>query len=346
MDAYRVVDLFAGIGGIRLGFEQAARERGIPVETVFASEWCSFAQKTYTANYGVCPQGDITKIEASEIPEFDVLLAGFPCQPFSFMGKRKGFEDVRGTLFYDIARIVAHHKPLVLLLENVRGLVLHNKGQTFRVILQVLRDLGYTVHFEVLDACEFGVPQKRARVYIVCFNTSKLESLGHTVSPHGNVKDTLFDIGDSFAYEFPKPTYAKTRVGDILEPEVHSKYTMSDHTWTYTQRRKERMVEKGNCFGFLLNNEETPFTSTLLARYSSSYEVILIDQSHKGMNPRRLTPREVARLQGYPDTFSIVASDSQAYRQFGNSVCVPVVKVVAQQIFKALHGWMCPKKNN
>ncbi len=297
---FKFIDLFAGIGGIRLGFESVGGE------CIFTSEWDNHAQKTYSANFGEIPYGDITKIKAEEIPAFDVLLAGFPCQPFSQAGLKKGFGDIRGTLFFDIARIVDHHKPKVVFLENVRNLGTHDKGNTLKVIIGTLEKLGYKVFHQVLNAKDFGLPQNRARIYIIGFK-------------------------DDVDFKFPVEQKTKTRLGDILEKEVNPKYTISDKLWAGHKRRKKEHREKGNGFGYSLFNEESEYTSTISARYYKDGSEILIEQ--KGKNPRKITPREAARLQGYPENYIIPVSDMQAYKQFGNSVAVPVIKKLAKSIY-------------
>jgi DNA (cytosine-5)-methyltransferase 1 len=299
----KIIDLFAGIGGIRTGFEEYG------CESVFSSEWDEPAQKTYQANFDEVPYGDITKIDPEEIPPFDIVLAGFPCQPFSQAGKKLGLADTRGTLFFDIAKIVEKHKPSVVFLENVKRFRSHDGGRTFETIKTVLEDLGYEVHAKVLNAKDFGVPQNRERIYIVAF-------LGQTT------------------FEFPKSSGIKTRLGDILEKNVDSKYTLSDKLWSGHQRRKKQHENKGNGFGYSLFNEDSEYTSTISARYYKDGSEILIEQ--KGKNPRKLTPREAARLQGYDDSFIIPVSDAQAYKQFGNSVAVPVIKALAKEVIKSL----------
>ena len=297
---FKFIDLFAGIGGIRTGFESVGGE------CVFTSEWDEPAQKTYQANFGELPYGDITKIEPEEIPPFDIILAGFPCQPFSMAGFKKGFADTRGTLFFNIAKIIEYHKPSVIFLENVRNLVSHDKGNTIKVIVQTLEKLGYKVSYKVLNAKDFGLPQNRARIYIVGFKNNKID------------------------FEFPEPLNIKTRLGDILEKNVDKKYTISDRLWAGHQRRKKEHKEKGNGFGYSMFNTDSEYTSTISARYYKDGSEILIEQKNK--NPRKLTPREAARLQGYSDDFIIPVSDNQAYKQFGNSVAVPVIKVLAKKI--------------
>ncbi len=302
--SFKMIDLFAGIGGIRLGFES------IGGECVFTSEWDGPAQKTYHANFEELPYGDITKIKPEEIPSFDVLLAGFPCQPFSQAGKKLGLADTRGTLFFDIAKIVEHHRPRVVLLENVKRFKSHDGGRTFETIKSILEGLGYDIHAQVLNAKDFGVPQNRERIYIIGF-LGKVD------------------------FSFPKPSGIKTKLGDILEKKVDLKYTISDKLWAGHQRRKKEHREKGNGFGYSMFNEKSEYTSTISARYYKDGSEILVEQN--GKNPRKLTPREAARLQGFPDDFIIPVSDNQAYKQFGNSVAVPVLKAIAKEVNKALN---------
>ncbi|MEI8129983.1 MAG: DNA cytosine methyltransferase [bacterium] len=298
-----MIDLFAGIGGIRLGFESVGGE------CVFTSEWDSAAQKTYQQNFNELPYGDITQIEPASIPSFDVLLAGFPCQPFSQAGKKLGLADTRGTLFFDIAKIVEHHRPSVVFLENVKRFKSHDGGKTFETIKSILEGLGYEIHAQVLNARDFGIPQNRERIYIVGF-------LGKT------------------NFSFPKPTGKPTRLGNILESTVHPKYTISDKLWAGHQRRKKEHREKGNGFGYSIFDENSEYTSTISARYYKDGSEILIKQKNK--NPRKLTPREAARLQGFPDSYIVSPSDTQAYKQFGNSVAVPVIKALAKQVLIAM----------
>lgn len=306
---YKMIDLFAGIGGTRLGFQLNGN-----VKVVFTSEWDKFSQKTYKANYGDEPYGDITEIDEKEIPDHDILVAGFPCQAFSQAGLKKGFEDIRGTLFFDVARILKEKRPKAFLLENVKNLRTHNNGKTFELIEKTLIDLGYEVTTMMFKARDFGVPQNRERIYIVGFDKSKVK----------NYEEFKVPVA-------PKP---KTRVGDILEKEVDDKYTISDKLWEGHQRRKKANKERGKGFGFSLFTEDSPYTNTLSARYYKDGSEILIDQ--KGKNPRKITPREASRLQGFPDEFIIPVSDSQSYKQFGNSVCVPVVKAIAKEILNVL----------
>lgn len=309
---FKMIDLFAGIGGIRLGFEEMGGE------SVFSSEWDTNAQKTYQANFGEIPYGDITKIEPEEIPSFDVLLAGFPCQPFSQAGLKKGFADTRGTLFFDVARIINYHRPKVVFLENVKRFKTHDNGNTFEVVKQTLEDMGYNVHAQVLNAKNFGVPQNRERIYIIGF------------------------LGEN-NFKFPEGIINKKNVKDILENNVDSKYTISDKLWAGHQRRKKEHIEKGNGFGYSLFNEKSEYTSTISARYYKDGSEILIEQKNK--NPRKLTPREAARLQGFPEDFVIPVSDMQAYKQFGNSVAVPVIKELARGIAVELENMEVKKES-
>ncbi len=305
---YKVIDLFAGVGGIRLGFENAFKSHA---SFVFSSEIDKYAQTTYSANFGEVPHGDITKISPDEISEFDILLGGFPCQPFSNAGLKKGFNDTRGTLFFDIAKIVEYHKPKVVFLENVKGFKNHDKGNTFKVVKETLENLGYKVFSEVLNAKYFGVPQNRERIYIIAF-------LNHDVD-----------------FKFPEKLDKKTKVGDILDNVVDNKYTISDKLWAGHQRRKLAHKAKGNGFGYVMFNHNSEYTSTISARYYKDGSEILIEQKNK--NPRKLSPREAGRLQGFPNDFKIVVSDTQAYKQFGNSVAVPVIEKLADNILEGLN---------
>lgn len=303
----KIIDLFAGIGGIRLGFEMASNNN---IECVFTSEWNRYSQQTYLTNFNdFSIHGDITKINEELIPEHDILLAGFPCQPFSQAGLKKGFSDTRGTLFFDIERILIAKKPQAFLLENVKQLKGHDKGRTLTTIIEHLKNIGYeNVQYQVLKAKEFGLPQNRERIYIVGF------------------------LDKTIKFEFPSPTNEPIKVGSILEKNVDEKYTISDKLWEGHQRRKVVNKENGKGFGFGLVNKNSDYTNTISARYYKDGSEILIEQT--GKNPRKLTPREAARLQGFPDTFKIPVSDNQAYQQFGNSVPVKVVEKVAGQMLK------------
>lgn len=305
----KVIDLFAGIGGIRLGVEQAFGS----VDCVFTSEIDKYAVTTYKANFKDSHIfGDIKQVNENDVPDHDILLAGFPCQPFSQAGLKKGFTDTRGTLFFDIERILLAKQPKAFLLENVKQLKGHDKGRTFQTIIDHLNNAGYKVFYEILKARDFGLPQNRERIYIVGF-------LDHNIN-----------------FEFPKPTNLPTRVGDILDDIVDEKYTISDKLWAGHKRRKELNKSNGKGFGYGLFNKESAYTNTISARYYKDGSEILIEQENK--NPRKLTPREAARLQGFPEDYIIPVSDAQAYKQFGNSVAVPVIKAIATEIKKALNG--------
>lgn len=321
---FTMIDLFAGIGGIRLAFHKQGGA------SVFASEWDKFAQKTYKANFGEVPFGDITEISPNDIPDHDILLGGFPCQPFSQAGLKKGFEDTRGTLFFNIAQIIDVKRPKAFLLENVKQLRGHDKGRTLSTILSALDELEYDVFVDVLKANDFGIPQKRERIFIVGFRRDK-DILGEYFKDNDRN-----DIRINF--EFPKPTGIQTRVGEILEKNVDEKYTISDKLYEGHLRRKEEHKQKGNGFGFSLFNEDSPYTNTISARYYKDGSEILISQG-ENKNPRKLTPRECARLQGFPEEFIIPVSDSQAYKQFGNSVSVPVIEAIAQNMLLSIEEY-------
>jgi DNA (cytosine-5)-methyltransferase 1 len=336
---FSFIDLFAGIGGIRLPFQ----ERG--GKCVFTSEWDKFAQKTYATNFGEMPHGDITQIKSQDIPDHDVLLAGFPCQAFSQAGLKQGFSDTRGTMFFEIQRILAEKRPKAFLLENVKQLRGHDKGRTLQTILEILRGeysakippnipmsedarrgletrLNYWVDFKVLRAADFGVPQNRERVYIVGFD-----------------RNAFPGIEFESIFRWPEPTGEKTRLGKILENNkfVPEKYTISDRLWSGHKRRLREHKQKGNGFGYSLFDRQSPYANTISARYYKDGSEILIDQSDIGRNPRKLTPRECARLQGFPENFLVSAvSDVQAYKQFGNSVSVPVIGHLAEAMLVVL----------
>ena len=320
---FKFIDLFAGIGGIRLAYQNNGGK------CVFSSEWDSFAKKTYEANFGEVPFGDITKISETEIPDHDILLGGFPCQPFSIagvskknaLGRQHGFLDkTQGTLFFDIARIIEHKRPKIFMLENVKNLVSHDKKRTFKVITETFTELGYSLHYKVLDA-RYYVPQHRERIIIVGFDQSVFK--------------------DEEQFRFPKPGNIQLAIKDILEPKVDEKYTLSNKLWNYLQEYKKKHQAKGNGFGFGLTNLEG-VSRTMSARYYKDGAEILIPQ--KGKNPRRLTPRECARLQGFSDKFIIPVSDNQAYKQFGNSVTTPLIQAVGKSVVKELKRVYEPKK--
>jgi len=336
---FTFIDLFAGIGGIRLPFQEVGGH------CVFTSEWDKFAKRTYAANYGDVPHGDITKIKASDIPSHDVLLAGFPCQAFSQAGRRQGFMDTRGTMFFEIQRMLAHHRPKAFLLENVKQLRGHDQGRTLQTILAILRGdtvpeiptdvpmshearaslgsrLNYDVDFAVLAARNFGVPQNRERIYIIGFDKEQI--------PAARQKSLATQILKALSKKS-----SKTKLGTILEKNfnVAPKYTISDRLWDGHQRRLEEHRHKGNGFGYSLFNRDSPYCNTISARYYKDGSEILIDQSDVGQNPRKLTPRECARIQGFPEKFVLdVVSDVQNYRQFGNSVAVPVIRAIANEM--------------
>ena len=306
---YNMIDLFAGIGGTRLGFHLTGRTK-----SVFSSEIDKFAVKTYFANFGDTPYGDITKISEKDVPDHDILVGGFPCQAFSQAGKKLGFEDTRGTLFFDIARILKAKRPKAFLLENVRNLLSHDKGKTYTTIERTLKELGYEVNLLVYKAKDFGVPQNRERIYIVGFDKSTVPNYAE--------------------FTPPIPPHTPTNVGIILETNVNEKYTISDELWQGHQRRKVENKKNGKGFGYSLFDENSPYTNTISARYYKDGSEILIKQENK--NPRKLTPREAARLQGFPDNFVIAVADASAYKQFGNSVAVPAIQATAMEILKRI----------
>jgi DNA (cytosine-5)-methyltransferase 1 len=324
---FQFIDLFAGIGGFRIAGQD---NNG---ECVFSSEWDLHAKATYFANFGKVPFGDITKEETKKnIPfGFQVLCGGFPCQPFSNAGLRKGFEDTRGTLFFDVADIldrnIKNGTPIeVVFLENVKGLKNHDKGRTLKTISKVFDDLGYDMVSEVLSSKNFGVPQNRERIFIVAYLKIKNKKFRF---PFG------LDKNDNIIFDKDNLQNTKqTRVGDILEVNPEDKYTISDKLYAGHIRRKKEHLEKGNGFGFSLFDENSEYTNTISARYYKDGSEILIAQKNK--NPRKLTPREAANLQGYDEKFIIHNSNVQAYRQFGNSVSVPVIRTIFNEIKKQL----------
>lgn len=339
---FTFIDLFAGIGGIRLPYQQLGGH------CVFSSEWDKFSQKTYLANFGEMPHGDITKIKALDVPNHDILLGGFPCQAFSQAGLKMGFNDTRGTMFFEIQRILTAKRPKAFMLENVKQLQGHDKGRTLKSILDILRGKGgysvpddipisedarlalseklnYWVDYKVLRAGDFGAPQNRERIFIVGFDMD-------------DFKGVDFDS----VFSWPEPPMTPTRLGDILEdfselPATEDRYTISDKLWTGHQKRKLEHQQKGNGFGYSLFNEGSVYANTISARYYKDGSEILIDQSHTGKNPRKLTPRECARLQGFPEKYIVDAvSHGQIYKQFGNSVCINVIEAVAAQLVSAM----------
>ena len=339
---FTFIDLFAGIGGIRLPYQQQGGH------CVFSSEWDKFSQRTYLTNFGEMPQGDITRIPASDIPDHDVLLGGFPCQAFSQAGLKKGFSDTRGTMFFEIQRIMTAKRPKAFMLENVKQLQGHDKGRTLKTILDILRGngthsvpddipisedarnalsekLNYWVDYRVLRAGDFGAPQNRERIFIVGFD-----------------RDYYRGVDFDSVFRWPVPPMTPTCVGDILEdldrlPLSQDRYTISDRLWIGHQKRKLEHQKKGNGFGYSLFNKDSEYTNTISASYYKDGSEILIDQSHLGRNPRKLTPRECARLQGFPDDYIVDAvSQGQIYKQFGNSVCMNVIRVVSEQLVETM----------
>ncbi|MFZ4762802.1 MAG: DNA (cytosine-5-)-methyltransferase [Alphaproteobacteria bacterium] len=314
---FRFIDLFAGIGGFRIALDQLGGD------CVFSSDYDKYSQLTYEANFGYKPFGDITHIDEKNIPVHDVLCAGFPCQPFSIagvskknsLGRKHGFDDEKqGNLFFHIIRIINYHKPKILFLENVKNLKSHDKGNTWKVIAMELNKAGYYIFHKIIDG-KYYVPQHRERLFIICFR-----------------KDLFVDID----FEFPPyPMKRLYELRDIVEKEVDKKYTLSDNLWNYLQQRKIKQQDKGNGFGYgLIDSTIEEYTRTLSARYYKDGSEILIVQ--QGSCPRKLTPRECAKLQGFPDDFIIAVSDTQAYKQFGNSVVVPAIKTTFEQVIKTV----------
>lgn len=332
---YRSIDLFAGIGGIRMGFDNAF---GKDIETVYVSEWDEFAQKTYKANFDdpFDIAGDITRVDEKTIPAFDICLAGFPCQAFSIAGTggagRLGFDDDfkgmnRGNLFLDVVRICEYHKPKVIFCENVKGLYIHDRGRTFRVIRNTFRDLGYQVFFKVLNSKDFGVPQNRERVYIVAF------------------RDDL-NVGE---FVFPKGTEKKTSIRDILEDApIPARYYLSDVYVNTLREHKARHEAKGHGFGYEIRDLDG-IAGTIVCGGMGRERNLIIDSRKHSMTPethikgvinsediRKMTPREWARLQGFPDSYVLPLADTHIYKQFGNSVTVNVIEAIAKEIKQIL----------
>jgi len=313
MEQIRFIDLFAGIGGIRMGFERAG------AKCVWSNEYNKNCEITYNENFGPGEMvvKDIREIESAVIPDFDILVGGFPCQPFSIagvskknaLGKPHGFEDkTQGTLFHEIVRILKERKPDAYFLENVKNLENHDKGRTFTVIQESLEELGYSFYHQTINAKSL-VPQNRERIFMVGFRDRRIN------------------------FKFPPIPELNPKIADILEKDVPDKYTLTNHMWEYLQRYAEKHRAKGNGFGFGLV-DFNGCARTLSARYYKDGSEILIPQESR--NPRRLTPRECARLQGFPDSFKIPVSDTQAYKQFGNSVAVPVIEILANAVVKTL----------
>lgn len=313
---FSFIDLFAGIGGMRIAFDRAGGH------CVYSSEWNKYSQQTYFVNFGEQPDGDITKVNEKDIPNHDILVAGFPCQPFSIagvskknsMGRETGFADkTQGTLFFDVCRILKEKRPKAFMLENVKNLCSHDKGRTFQVIKDSLDELNYEVFHAVLDGQNY-VPQHRERIIIVGFDRER--------------------YGKDIDFEFKLiPKNPKPVIKDILDKDVEAKYTLSDKLWIYLQNYAAKHRAAGNGFGYGIAPLDG-ISRTISARYYKDGSEILIAQ--EGKNPRRLTPRECARLQGFPDSFKIPVSDTQAYKQFGNSVVIPLMENVAKLIIVKL----------
>lgn len=303
MKQFKFIDLFAGIGGIRLGFERVGGE------CVFSSEIDTDARKTYTAYFSDTPAGDICKIQADEIPDFDILLAGFPCQAFSIIGKQEGFADeTRGTLFFEIERILRAKQPSAFLLENVRNLVSHDSGNTLRTILKHLQDLGYSVHHRVLNALDFGVPQKRERIIIVGFK-------------------------EEVPFSFPVPIALEDRLtlNDILEEEILPKYFVREEIKeSRLSRLKDPFYPRPYISHENIGRSVTPHAYSGALRAGASANYLLVNDE------RRLTEREMLRLQGFPEDFPIVVPYTTVRKQTGNSVCVPMIEAVAKEMMKSL----------
>ena len=324
---FTFIDLFAGIGGFRMGLEQVGGR------CVFSSEWDKYAQKTYQAWFGETPEGDIRKITPSDIPDHDLLSAGFPCQPFSIagvskkksLGKAHGFKDkAQGNLFFYVAKIIKEKRPPVIFLENVKNLKSHDKRQTWNVIKKTLEDLDYLIFTQVIDAADY-VPQHRERIFIIGFDRRLL--------------------GEARDFHFPdKPTSTPPKFRDILESKVPDKYILTDHLWNYLQEYAEKHKAKGNGFGYSIADMDG-VSRTLSARYYKDGSEILVARG-KRKNPRRLSPRETARLMGFSDYLPIVVSDTQAYKQFGNAVVPCVVEAVAEQVVKVLVRHVLKKHRN
>lgn len=331
MKIFKAVDLFAGIGGIRIGFDNAFNNS---IQTVFACEIDKYAQQTYKGNFqdSFDIYGDIQKIDEKNIPKFDICLAGFPCQAFSIAGQRKGFNDdykgtCRGTLFLDVARICDHHKPKVIFCENVKGLLIHDKGRTLSTIIRTFEDLGYKVFYQVLNSKNFGVPQNRERIYIVAFRK---------------------DIAPQF-FIFPKATDDSKRIKDILESNaVAAKYYLSDVYLETLRKHKARHEAKGHGFGYEIRALDG-IAGTIVCGGMGKERNLLIDKRQKDLTPtthikgkintegiRKMTPREWARLQGFPENFKLLLADTHLYKQFANSVTINVIEAIAVKIKEIL----------
>ena len=306
----KFIDLFCGIGGFRIAFEEACEENEIASECVFSSDIDKYAQDSYEENFGERPSGDITQIDENSIPNHDILFAGFPCQPFSIIGQMKGMNDTRGTLFFDIARIINAKKPKAFILENVKQLVGHDKGKTLKVIIKSLTDLGYHVQYSVLNALDYGLPQKRERIVII----------GHQ---------------EPIMFTFPSPTKPYKDLKQILEKKVAKKYYASEHI-----RAKRKAKHKSSYYPSIWHENKSgnicsyPYSCAL--RSGASHNYLLVN------GERRLTPREMFRLQGFPDWYKIIVSDAQAKKQAGNAVPVGMIKAVVQKILPYVANTLDP----
>ena len=318
----RFIDLFAGVGGIRLGFQ------GAGCRCVFTSEWDKHSQKTYLANFGDMPHGDITKINAADIPQFDILTAGFPCQPFSSIGQRQGFKHkTQGTLFFDVARILEHHRPRAFLLENVAGLVTHDKGRTLQTILDVLYELRYDVWYKVLDAADYGVPQHRERIYIVGMRVNGNREPVRPADTDLPLLASASKYADRFSW--PKPRKKHVGVGQFIETNVEG-YEISKHL------QKVYMYKLDDGRPQIVNPKSDFPVKTLVACYHKIQRLTgtFVKDGPTGL--RLLTANECKAIMGFPPEFQIPVSRTQMYRQMGNSVAVPVIGAIAEKLVEAI----------
>ncbi|MCK5801986.1 MAG: DNA (cytosine-5-)-methyltransferase [Lentisphaeria bacterium] len=306
MTEIRYIDLFCGIGGFRLAAEGAAAEGGLSLRCALSSDIDTACQDSYEANFGERPVGDISQVEAADIPAHDLLLAGFPCQPFSIMGSRRGFDDTRGTLFFEIARILEAKRPAAFVLENVKMLRGHNKGQTLRRILEALQNLGYTCEYRILNALDFGLPQKRERLFIVGFR-------------------------DLHLFQWPVGDAPMRPLSEILERDVPEKYQASPYI-RERRRRQHAKTDEPTIWHENKSGHISAYPYSCALRAGASYNYLLVN------GERRLTPREMLRLQGFPDSYEIVSSDNQTRKQAGNSLPVPVAQEILVRLFDSL-GW-------
>lgn len=296
MEKIKFIDLFCGIGGFRVAMDEACRENDLIPECVFSSDIDTFCQDSYEANFGHRPTGDITQVDEKDIPDHDILFAGFPCQPFSIIGQMQGFNDIRGTLFFDIARIIKHKRPKAFVLENVKQLVGHDKGRTLKTIIKTLQELGYHVQYAVLNALDYGLPQKRERVIIV----------GHR---------------EPIMFSFPSPIRPFKPLSEILEKRVDKKHYASEYI-ANKRKAKHKSAYKLSIWHENKAGNICSYPYSCALRAGASYNYLLVN------GERRLTPREMFRLQGFPDSYKIVVNDSQARKQAGNAVPVNLVKAV------------------